>query len=51
MVRAIKSDFRRAKVDGPTRAMLEFAEKSTRSPSAMTPADLDVLRGCGFSDV
>ena len=31
--------------------MLEFVEKSTRSPSAMTPADLDVLRGCGFSDV
>ncbi len=30
--------------------MLEFAEKSTRTPSAMTPADLDALRRCGFGD-
>ncbi len=30
--------------------MLEFAEKSTRTPSATTPSDLDELRACGFSD-
>ena len=49
-MRAIKSDFRQAHLDAATRTMLEFADKSTRTPSAMTPADLDGLRACGFSD-
>ncbi|MBI3732240.1 MAG: peroxidase-related enzyme [Chloroflexi bacterium] len=50
LVRAIKTDFRTATIDAATRAMLEFAEKSTLHPSSMTPADLDRLRACGFSD-
>lgn len=32
------------------RALCEFAEKLTRTPSAMTPADLDRLRSCGLDD-
>ena len=30
--------------------MLDFAAKATRTPDAMTPADLDVLRAHHFSD-
>lgn len=30
--------------------MCAFAEKLTRTPHAMTPADLDVLRSFGFDD-
>lgn len=34
----------------PQRALCEFAEKLTRTPSAMTPADLDALRSHGLDD-
>lgn len=30
--------------------MLEFCEKLTRTPSAMSAADVDHLRGLGFDD-
>ena len=33
------------------RAMLEFAEKLTFTAATVTAADVDVLRGHGFSDV
>ena len=49
-MKAIKADFRAARVDPPTRTMLEFAEKSTLHPSDTTPADLARLRACGFND-
>lgn len=49
-MQAIKSDYRTAKIDMRTRAMLEYVEKATRTPDEMTPADLDGLRGHGFSD-
>lgn len=31
--------------------MLRFAVKLTRTPAAMTPADVDELRAAGFADV
>lgn len=50
LVRAVKQDFRRADLSEADRALMEFAEKLTRTPWAMDPADLDRLRGQGFSD-
>jgi uncharacterized peroxidase-related enzyme len=44
LVGAIKSDWRSAPLSEADRAMLEYAEKLTRTPSAMTRADLDGLR-------
>ncbi len=46
----IASDWRRADLSAPDRVLCEFAEKLTRTPHAMTPADLDVLRAHGFDD-
>ena len=43
-------DFRRAYVDEPTMALLEFADKLTRHSPDMTEGDVDALRGHGFSD-
>jgi hypothetical protein len=44
LVGAIKNDWRRAPLGTADRTMLEYAEKLTRTPSAMTRADLDGLR-------
>ena len=44
LVSAIKSDWRSAPLGEADRAMLEYAEKLTRTPSALTRADLDGLR-------
>ncbi len=43
-------DFRGAPLTPADRAMLEFAEKLTKTPSQTTPGDLDTLRGHGFDD-
>lgn len=50
LVRQIRADFRAAGIDGATRAALAFAEKLTRTPSAMTAADVAVLRKQGYDD-
>jgi hypothetical protein len=44
LVGAIKSDWRSAPLGEGDRAMLEYAEKLTRTPSAMTRANLEGLR-------
>ncbi len=44
------SDFRTAPLNEGDRAMLEFAEKLTKTPSQSTPQDLEALRGHGFDD-
>ena len=44
LVGAIKTDWRSAPLGEADRAMLEYAEKLTRTPSAMTRADLAGLR-------
>lgn len=43
-------DYRSAQLTERQRALCEFAEKLTRTPSGMIPADLQVLRRFGFSD-
>jgi len=49
-VHLIASDWRRADLSAPDRALCEFAEKLTLTPHTMTPADLDALRAHGFGD-
>jgi len=44
LVHAIKENWRGAPRAEADRVMLEYAEKLTRTPSAMTRADLDELR-------
>ncbi len=36
--------------DGPTRALLAYAEKLTREPAACSAADVDELREHGWDD-
>lgn len=50
LVEAIKSDYRRARLDEPTRALLDYAVKLTRTPSEMTTGDLEALRRHGLTD-
>jgi uncharacterized peroxidase-related enzyme len=46
----IETDYRTADLDPRRRAMLEYAEKLTRTPAAMGAGDVEALRGVGFSD-
>ncbi|MGE0862933.1 MAG: hypothetical protein AB7P34_03440 [Vicinamibacterales bacterium] len=39
-----------AATNAPDRAMLAYAMKLTRTPAAMTGADVDMLRAAGFDD-
>ena len=43
-------DYRRADLPARERAMLDFAVKLTKEPSACEESDLDALRAHGFSD-
>ena len=43
-------DYTQAELDSKTRAMLDFAAKLTRTPTAMTQADVQRLRNHGLSD-
>ena len=43
-------DYTQAKLDSQTRAMLDFAAKLTKSPSAMSQEDVQRLRNHGLSD-
>lgn len=47
---AIATDYRGAELPATDRAMLDYAVKLTRSPHAMTAADIDRLRAVGFDD-
>ena len=46
----IVTDFQRADIDEPTKAILEFAVKVTKAASTVTPADLERLRSYGLTD-
>ena len=46
----IMHDYRNADLDPETRAMLDFATKLTREPTAMQESDVIKLRECGLSD-
>ena len=50
LIRAIKTDWRAASLDEPTRALLTYAEKLTRSPGEMTQSDVEFLRAQAFTD-
>ena len=47
---ALAADFRTAPIDAKDRAMLEYAEKLTRTPAAVMQRDVDALREAGFGD-
>ena len=49
-VHAIARDWKTASLSPQDLALCRFAEKLTRTPSAMSPADLDNLRAIGFDD-
>jgi uncharacterized peroxidase-related enzyme len=49
-VEQVKSDWREMELTPREYAMLEFAEKLTLTPSAMTEADVQKLRAAGWSD-
>jgi len=44
------SDFRSAAIGPRAMSLLEFADKLSRTPAAMTEADIDALRPFGLSD-
>lgn len=46
----IKQDYRQSKLDAPHMALCEWAEKLTLTPAQCTRADVDALRGHGWSD-
>lgn len=50
MVAAVARDWRSAELGAADRALCAFAEKLTREPAGMAPADLDALRAHGFDD-
>ena len=43
-------DYQSAALSPADRALCRFAEKLTRTPGAMTAADVDQLRDAGFND-
>ena len=50
MVDRFAIDWRSARLDGPTAALLAYAEKLTRQPGECGGADIDALRSAGLSD-
>lgn len=46
----MSADYRQAEISAADRAMLDYAVKLTREPTAITQADIEVLRRTGFSD-
>jgi len=49
-VQALKTDYRMAELKPRQRAMLDYADKLTRTPWDMTEADLTPLREAGWDD-
>ena len=47
---AVVRNWREARLAQPDRALCEFAVKLTRTPEAMSPRDLEILRTHGFDD-
>lgn len=50
MVEAVIFDYRNAPISPPELALLEYAEKLTREPSACRQSDLNLLRQAGWGD-
>ena len=51
LVDAVKTDWRSAPLQPRQLAILEYAEKLTRTPGAMNPRDIDALKAAGLSEV
>jgi uncharacterized peroxidase-related enzyme len=49
-VEQVKSDWREMELTQAEHAMLDYAEKLTLTPSAMTEADIQRLRDAGWTD-
>ena len=49
-IAAVEQDWTTAPLSLKRTAMLRYAVKLTRTPGAMTDADVDALRSVGFSD-
>jgi uncharacterized peroxidase-related enzyme len=49
-VKAIQTNFRTAKIDAKTYALLDYAERATRDATKMTAEDLEGLRQAGFTE-
>lgn len=47
---AVCADYRSAALPAATAALLDYAQKLTRSPEAIAPADIDALRTAGWAD-
>ena len=47
----MKTDYRAAKLDQATMAVLDFAVKLTETPGEMQPSDVETLRRQGFTDL
>ncbi|MGF1618527.1 MAG: carboxymuconolactone decarboxylase family protein [Acidimicrobiia bacterium] len=50
MVDRIAIDWETSGLDGPTLALVRFAEKLTRTPAAVTEDDVHALRDSGFEE-
>ena len=50
MAAAIESNYAEAGLEPRRLEMLRFAERLTRAPGAVAAADVERLRGAGFSD-
>lgn len=50
MVRAVREDYRTARLAEADRKMLDYAVKLTRTPWEMTREDIEELRAAGFED-
>lgn len=46
----VQRDYTQAPLDPRERAMLDYAQKLTRSPAQVTPQDIEQLRRVGFGD-
>ena len=51
LVAAVSTDWRTAALSDLDRALCAYAEKLTRTPAAMTEADVELLRSRGLDDV
>jgi uncharacterized peroxidase-related enzyme len=50
LVPQIKEDYTHANLSPADRAMLDYAAKLTRTPAAVSEADVQALREAGFDD-
>ncbi len=50
LVDRFAADWRTCGLDAPTLALLDYADRLTRSPGSITAADVDVLRRAGWDD-